>query len=50
MKKKTAFIFSGGASLGAYEVGMLRYLVEQGITADMIFGTSVGSLKKPKVS
>ncbi len=41
---KTAFVFSGGASLGAVEVGMLKAVVEQGHSADMVFGTSVGSL------
>ncbi|MHA1719097.1 MAG: patatin-like phospholipase family protein [Promethearchaeota archaeon] len=41
---KTAFVFSGGASLGALEVGMLKALVEEGYKADMVFGTSVGSL------
>ncbi|QEE17933.1 patatin-like phospholipase family protein [Promethearchaeum syntrophicum] len=41
---KTAFVFSGGASLGAVEVGMLKAIVEEGHTADMVFGTSVGSL------
>lgn len=44
MSKKTAFVFAGGASLGAFEVGMLKYLVEQGIKADLVLGTSVGSL------
>ena len=41
---KTAFVFSGGASLGAVEVGMLKAIVEAGYKADMVFGTSVGSL------
>ena len=41
---KTAFVFSGGASLGALEVGMLKAIVEEGHTADMVFGTSIGSL------
>ena len=41
---KTAFVFSGGASLGALEVGMLKALTEYGIQADFVIGTSVGSL------
>jgi NTE family protein len=40
----TAFVLSGGASLGALQVGMLRALFERGITADMLVGTSVGAL------
>jgi NTE family protein len=37
-------VFSGGASLGALQVGMLRALYEQGIVADVLVGTSVGAL------
>ena len=44
MTPLTAFVFSGGASLGALQVGMLRALYERGITADMLVGTSVGAL------
>jgi NTE family protein len=40
----TAFVFSGGASLGALQVGMLRALYEHGIVADVLVGTSVGAL------
>jgi NTE family protein len=40
----TAFVFAGGASLGALQVGMLRALYERGITADVFVGTSVGAL------
>ncbi len=40
----TAFVLSGGASLGAIQVGMLRGLAEQGITPDLIVGTSVGAV------
>jgi NTE family protein len=39
-----AFVLSGGASLGAVEVGMLRALGERGIRPDVIVGTSVGAL------
>ncbi|MHA1185391.1 MAG: patatin-like phospholipase family protein [Candidatus Heimdallarchaeota archaeon] len=41
---KTAFVFSGGGSLGAIETGALKALVEHNIQADLIVGTSVGSL------
>jgi NTE family protein len=41
---RTAFVLSGGASLGALQVGMLRAIYERGITADLMVGTSVGAL------
>lgn len=40
----TAFVLSGGASLGAIQVGMLQALAEQGIRPDLLVGTSAGSL------
>lgn len=40
----TAFVLSGGASLGAVHVGMLRCLAEKGITPDLIVATSVGAV------
>ncbi|TFH29577.1 MAG: patatin-like phospholipase family protein [Promethearchaeota archaeon] len=43
-KLKTAFVFSGGSSLGAMEVGMLKALVEAGVKPDFVVGTSVGAL------
>jgi NTE family protein len=39
-----AFVLSGGASLGAVQVGMLRALDEHGVHPDLIVGTSVGAL------
>lgn len=39
-----AFVLSGGASLGAIQVGMLRALYERGIAPDLIVGTSVGAI------
>ena len=36
------FVLSGGASLGAVQVGMLRALYERGIVPDLVVGTSVG--------
>jgi NTE family protein len=41
---RTAFVFAGGGSLGAVEVGMLRALVERGINADFVVGSSVGAI------
>ena len=43
-RPRTAFVFSGGASLGALQVGMVRALFERGIAADLLVGTSVGAL------
>lgn len=39
-----AFVLSGGASLGAIQVGMLRALYERDIVPDVIVGTSAGAL------
>lgn len=39
----TAFVFAGGGSLGAVEVGMLAALTEAGIRPDLVVGTSVGA-------
>ena len=41
---KTAFVFAGGGSFGAIQVGMLHSLVAHGIAADMVLGSSVGAL------
>ncbi|HSP97257.1 MAG TPA: patatin-like phospholipase family protein, partial [Candidatus Dormibacteraeota bacterium] len=40
----TAFVLSGGGSLGAVQVGMLAALHERGFRPDFLVGTSVGSL------
>ena len=40
----TAFVLSGGGSLGAIQVGMVLALAEAGIAPDLIVGTSVGAL------
>ncbi len=39
-----AFVLSGGASLGAIQVGMLRALYERDIKPDVIVATSAGAL------
>ncbi len=44
MKQRTAFVLSGGGSLGAVQVGMLQALQERGIVADLLVGTSAGAL------
>ena len=41
---KTAFVFAGGGSFGAVQVGMLRSLTAHGFTADMVVGSSVGAM------
>jgi len=40
----TAFVLSGGGSLGAVQVGMLQALTERRITPDLLVGTSAGAL------
>ena len=43
----TAFVLSGGANLGAVQVGMLRALHEIGARPDVLVGTSVGAINAP---
>ena len=40
----TAFVLTGGASLGAIQAGMLEALYEHDIRADLLVGTSAGAL------
>ena len=40
----TAFVFAGGGSLGAVQVGMMQSLAKHGVHADMVVGSSVGAL------
>jgi NTE family protein len=42
--ERTAFVFAGGSSLGAIQVGMLKTLVAAGYKADMVVGSSVGAI------
>jgi len=42
--QRTAFVFAGGGSLGAIQVGMLRELMRHGLNADFVVGSSVGAL------
>jgi NTE family protein len=41
---RTAFVFAGGGSLGAVEVGMLHALTEQGHRPDFVVGSSAGAI------
>lgn len=43
-RRKTAFVLAGGGSFGAVQVGMLHALAMQGVTADMVVGSSVGAI------
>ena len=43
-EETVAFVLSGGASLGAIQVGMLRALYERDIAPDVIVATSAGAL------
>lgn len=40
----TAFVFAGGGSFGAIQVGMMHALAAHGVVADMVVGSSVGAL------
>ena len=42
--KRTAFVFAGGGRLGSIQVGMLRALAANDVTAHIIVGSSVGAL------
>jgi NTE family protein len=39
-----AYVLGGGGQLGASEVGMLRALIERGLTPGLVVGTSVGAI------
>jgi NTE family protein len=41
---KTAFVFAGGGSFGAIQVGMMQALAAHGVTADLVVGSSVGAM------
>ncbi len=44
MTTRTAFVFAGGGSLGAVEVGMLRELVRAQVRPDLVVGASAGAI------
>src|SRR6266496_6427060 len=43
-RRTVAFVFQGGGSLSAPQVGMLRALAQAGVTPDLVIGTSAGAL------
>lgn len=46
----TAFVLSGGGSLGAVQVGMLRAITDAGVQPDLLLGTSAGAVNAAFVS
>ena len=50
LPKPIGFVFSGGANLGAVQVGMLRALQATGIYPDLVVGSSVGALNAAVVA
>lgn len=42
--QRTTFVFAGGGSLGAVEVGMLQALTEHGLKPDFVVGASAGAI------
>ncbi len=50
VRPKIAFVLGGGGHWGAYEVGMLRALLEKNIVPDLIAGTSIGALNGAAVA
>jgi NTE family protein len=46
----TAFVLSGGGSLGAVQVGMLQALAERDVRPDLLIGTSAGALNAAYVA
>ena len=46
----TAFVLSGGGSLGAVQVGMLQALAERDIRPDLLVGTSAGAMNAAYVA
>lgn len=46
----TAFVLSGGGSLGAVQVGMLQALADRGVAPDLLVGTSAGALNAAYVA
>src|SRR4051794_15296418 len=46
----TAFVLSGGGSLGAVQVGMLQALADHDLAPDLLIGASVGALNAAYVA
>jgi NTE family protein len=47
---RTAFVLSGGGSLGAVQVGMLQSLADHGLGPDLLVGASAGALNAAYVA
>ncbi|MFG3283197.1 patatin-like phospholipase family protein [Streptomyces sp. NPDC048111] len=47
---EVAFVLGGGGALGGHQVGMVRALLERGITPDLVVGTSIGSIQGAMVA
>jgi NTE family protein len=45
-----ALVLPGGGGRGAYQVGVIKALMEQGIEFDYVFGTSIGGLNATMVA
>ncbi|MEO5660585.1 MAG: patatin-like phospholipase family protein [Polaromonas sp.] len=43
-KPLTAFVFAGGGSLAAVQVGMLHELIAHGMQPDFVVGSSAGAI------
>jgi len=43
-RARTAWVFAGGGSLGAVQVGMLKALIRQKVRPDLVVGASVGAI------
>lgn len=50
VKMKTALVIGGGGSKGAFAVGAIEVLRENGISFDIVAGTSTGALIAPMVA
>jgi len=50
LPRPLAFVFSGGANLGAIQAGMLLALRDAGIAPDLVVGSSVGALNASVVA
>ena len=42
--RRLAFVFAGGGSFGAIQVGMMQALAAHGVAADLVVGSSVGAM------
>ena len=43
-RPKVAYVLSGGGAKGAVHIGALKVLEEEGVTPDLIVGTSIGGI------